>query len=383
MYLAMVVVSELLLWLTIHRASRTKEYLSAYAINVQHHEAWVERVERRETYTDSQGNTRTRTVVEFHRHPDIWLLECNCGFPTNITRDVYNSCRLQWGTPEQWINPPHINCVSGGGGQLYQWNGVYEDAVTRTFKGLYINYVANSNSIFHRGNVSKSEAEKLGLVDYPSFKMRYLETDVILCSPKLEDRMQVAPNSQRAFQLINAFEGETRQIHVFILMFDAAQQGVATALKQQAYWNGGNKNEFVVCIGVEPRQSASEGTVENTPATVKWCKAFSWCDLPNLESATESWFIANPGLDFQAYAQWLRSNVGLWKRKEFSDFKYLGVTLSPKREALVAIVSLILCAVMTCIAFSVAIDERRNSFDASQRFDTYGYQLIDRYILNN
>ena len=43
-YLLMVALSDLLLWLIIRRASRKREYLSGYAVNIQHHEAWTERV---------------------------------------------------------------------------------------------------------------------------------------------------------------------------------------------------------------------------------------------------------------------------------------------------------------------------------------------------
>ena len=87
--------------------------------------------------------------------------------------------------------------------------------------------------------------------------------------------------------------------------------------------------------------------------TVKWCKAFSWCDTPLLESATESWFIANPKLDIPAYAQWLRKNLNLWKRKEFKDFKYLGVRLPAGRTALAFIVSALLSAAIVYITIAL------------------------------
>lgn len=54
-YPVMVAVCELLLYLCINRAGKTKEYLSGFATNVQHHNPWVERQEYEETYTDSNG----------------------------------------------------------------------------------------------------------------------------------------------------------------------------------------------------------------------------------------------------------------------------------------------------------------------------------------
>lgn len=381
MYLIMIVVSELALWLIMRRVSRTKEYLSGYALNVQHHEPWVERVERTETYTDSRGNTRTRRVVDYRHHPDVWVMPLNTGTGAYISSQVYDHFRLMWGTPEHWINPHHHNCVSGGGGQLYEWNGVYEDAATHTYKGLYINYVTNSNSIFRKERLTKGDIEKYGLIDYPKIERRYLEQSVILRSPKLPKWVQFSPKSQRAFQLINAFAGSRQQIHVFVLVFDAAQ-GIATALKQQAYWKGGNKNEFVVCLGIDISQiDPKKSHDENPRPIVKWCKAFSWCDALTLESATESYFIANKELHFAAFAEWLRGNIGLWKRKEFKDFKYLGVRLSAKRKALVVAVTTLFCAAMVVITCAVAESNRRNDYYERGDYSGLGYELLDKYIL--
>ena len=383
MYLIMAVVSELVLWLIMRRVSRTKEYLSGYALNVQHHEPWVERVERLETYTDRRGNTRTRRVVDYRRHPDVWVMPLNTGIGTYISPEVYNHYRAKWRTPEHWINPPHYNCVSGGGGQLYEWNGVYEDAATHTYKGLYVNYIANSNSIFRKERLIKEDIKRYGLIDYPKIEKQYLEQEVVLRSPKLPEWVQFSPKSQRAFQLINAFAGNKHQIHIFVLVFDAAQ-GITTAFKQQAYWKGGNKNEFVVCLGVDFSQIDPQKSVsENPHPTIKWCKAFSWCDVPQLESATESYFIENKELNLLAYAKWLREHIGLWKRKEFKDFQYLGVRLSSGRKAIVAAVTTLFCAVIIVITCVVAVDNRRYNYGNKRDCSGYGYVLLDTYYFPN
>lgn len=380
-YLIMVAFSELILWLVMRRASRTKEYLSGYALNVQHHEPWVEKVERTETYTDSRGNTKTRTIVEYHHHPDVWVMPLNTGAGTYISPDVYNHYRAKWGTPEQWIDPPHINCVSGGGGQLYEWNGVYEDAATHTYKGLYVNYVVNSNSIFRKEKLRKDDVENYGLIDYLKIERRYLEQEVVLRSPKLPEWVRFSNKSQRAFQLINAFAGKKHQIHIFVLIFDAAQ-GLLTALKQQAYWKGGNKNEFVVCLGVDLSQIDPKKSVnENPPATIRWCKAFSWCDAPRLESATESYFLEHKELHLLPFAEWLRGQLHLWKRKEFKDFKYLGVRLSPGRKVLVGSVTAFFCLLILTITCFIAISNRDHKPNARD-YNGYGYVLLDRYLLN-
>ena len=381
-YLIMTAMSELILWLIMRRVSRTEEYLSGYALNIQHHEPWVEKIVRIETYTDSRGHIRTRQVVDYIHHPDVWLMSLNTGIEAYIQPDAYDYYRTQWGTPEQWINPPHANCVRGGGGQLYEWNGELDSAATHTYKGLYINYVVNSNSIFRKEHIRRNDVKEYGLIDYPDFDRRRLETDVILCSPKLPEWIDFSNHSQRAIHLVNAFAGNLHQIHIFVLVFDAAQ-GVITALKQQAYWKGGNKNEFVVCLGVDFNQPDSKNRYnEDSRLTVKWSKAFSWCDIPSLESATESYFIENKELDIPPFAEWLRGNINLWKRKEFKDFKYLGVRLSPGRKVLVAISTLLLCAFTAVTTCLIAIYNREEGF-SKRDFSGSGYELLDKYILKD
>ena len=129
-----------------------------------------------------------------------------------------------------------------------------------------------------------------------------------------------------------------------MLLFDASRQSLQTAVDQRAYWEGGNKNEFTVCLGLDASKPSPE---------VVWCEAFSWCDVPQLESAAESWFIAHRELNIKAFTQWLHDNVGLWRRKQFSDFKYLGIRLSPARTALVFFVALLLAALIVGVGFAI------------------------------
>lgn len=334
-YLLVAIVLELLLYLGIKRAGKSPEYLSGYTVSVEHHEPWTERVVRTETYTDSKGNTRTRTKVTYVYHPDKWLMYYNTGRMINISSGLYYEVIKNWQTSCIAIFPLHINCVSGGGGQRYEWDSLQEHAFTTTYKGLYTNYIINSNSIFKSGAVSEEMATESGLVKYPGFHGE--ESKAVLVSSHL--RISVSPEWERDIRLFNAFHGLKNQIHVFVILFDA-NSGLQTALKQREYWRGGNKNEFTICLGIDDALN------------VKWCKAFSWCDLPQMETALESWYLEHSTLDFKELRDWLEENVStLWKRKEFKDFKYLGKKLSPWKSALVGILTLFACALFIYIAY--------------------------------
>ena len=107
----------------------------------------------------------------------------------------------------------------------------------------------------------------------------------------------------------------------------------------------------MVCLGVDVEENS-----------VRWCKAFSWCDTPLLEAATESWFVEHPELDIKAYTEWLRENMELWKRKEFKDFAYLGKSLSPTAKWLVALLTIAICATAILITIYAIIPNQPTSY---------------------
>ena len=63
--------------------------------------------------------------------------------------------------------------------------------------------------------------------------------------------------------------------------------------------------------------------------------------------------INNPVLDLEAYATWLHDNIHMWKRKEFADFKYLGVNLSPAARWIVSILTIALTAAIVFMSYAI------------------------------
>ena len=100
---------------------------------------------------------------------------------------------------------------------------------------------------------------------------------------------------------------------------------------QRSYWKGGNKNELVVCLGIDSTK-------------VKWCNAFSWCDVPTIDVKTETYFTQNDTLDLKAYSDLLRESLdnGEWVRKKFEDFSYLKPELSLTQQIWILVISILL-----------------------------------------
>lgn len=300
-----------LLWRAWRSRRTTHEYLSGYAVNVQYHYPWVERLEHCVTMQDSNGYSATHTEFEYRPHQEMWIMELNTEKYVRISREAFEECVRMWGGEGHEIYPEHPNRISGGGGRLYLWNEVMEDSVTHTYLGEYVNYLRNSKPLVARAEIEAERAQSLGLVDYPAIDERYLESDVVLLSPKLSGRIDISPRAQRSIQLLNGHYGDRHQIHIFVLLFDA-NDTEAIAEQQRIYWQGGNKNEFVLCLGVD---------AECDEPLVRWCRTFSWSADDALGLATEQWFAEHTKFSIEEFAEWLRPNLDLWRRRQFREFE--------------------------------------------------------------
>lgn len=304
------------------------EFLSGYVTLAKHHYPWTERVVYYETVSDGKGRTRQVQRVRYVHHPDEWMWVLNTGHVSDISEQMYAELEYRWGGNSYPISVSHPNCVAGGGGEAVDWDREVTHVETETYEQRYANPLDHSNSIFRYEEISPEQAKEKGLYDYP--KIRNMKQEPIL-------GLGIATGGdQRAFQLLNAMNGKSRQVHFFVLLYDAAK-GMTIAEEQRAYWHGGNKNEFTICLGIE--QDSEKGNL------LRWCNAFSWMDEPVLELAIESWARDQQGqpLDLQAFAQWLTEHLDLWKRKEWKDFAYLS---DPMRTW--QLISIFAMAIVTC-----------------------------------
>ena len=300
-------------------SARTKatEFLGAYISALYYEESWTEVIVVRETYTDNDGKTRERERVEYRYHPEEFYFCTNLGSRFFIDERSYD---LVCGT---WVAPRHGDSWWGSdirGGVRYgchyfyheaegtHYDGSTEKLFTITEKHSYTNKIRNSNSVFRFEKISGKDADALGLIDYPDI------TD--FDAPAILSRhFNVAESTDRAYRVFNSIIAPNAEMHLFVLLFDASASSVDVVEKQRSYWYGGNKNEFVVCLGLQGGE-------------VKWARAFSWADEPVLEVKVADWFRRNPKKELADFLSWLEGNYMLWTRKEFSDFSYIRVSLA-------------------------------------------------------
>ena len=114
----------------------------------------------------------------------------------------------------------------------------------------------------------KEKAKELGLFEYPEIQDYDQKS---LLGVRL-DRL-----TEKKIKYLNATFGDKYQFRMYILVFK--DKPLVISEQQKSYWQGGNKNEFVLCLGYNTKTHK-----------VDWCNPFSWCDSPKLEVATKRYF---------------------------------------------------------------------------------------------
>ena len=307
------------------------EYWGSYMTKIRHYDDWDEWVHRTCTRRvpagrDSKGNTiyRTETYDCSYRdyHPERWTYTDNYGSEHYFCdKAEFDRAMAELGYPKMVFIDMHRHYYTkDGDAQDYYWDGTFENSRTLTTWRTYTNKVIASRSIFRFEDIDKEKAKELGLFEYPEIQDYDQKS---LLGVRL-DRL-----TMKKIKYLNGTFGSKYQFRMYILVFK--DKPLVISEQQKSYWQGGNKNEFVLCLGYNTKTHK-----------IDWCNPFSWCDSPKLEVATKRYFREHPNLNLMGYCKWLEKNINLWKRKEFKDFDYIDVEMSDGQTTALFIIILLL-----------------------------------------
>jgi hypothetical protein len=98
---------------------------------------------------------------------------------------------------------------------------------------------------------------------------------------------------------------------MMLLVFNG--QPLEAAMFQEAYWKGGNKNEFIVCVGLNKKE-------------IDWTKVISWTEKETLKVRTAREIKEMKDFDAIEVVKYMGENVPKrFVRKQFADFSYIAV----------------------------------------------------------
>lgn len=303
-------------------SSYDTEFWNSYPTKAEYYEDWNELVTHYETYTDSEGNTHTRTYTTVDYHPETFYIDSKIG-TYSIDKKKYYEIKNVWGN-EKFVDL-HRSYHSNDGDKYETFlNGkIFPITVEKTYK----NKVMRSKSVFNFKKLSKEE-KKL-VFEYP--KVQLFNFKYIL------GYNDVTANNQLAE--MNALCGSGKKITAFLLVFkDVTGNSLERAYLQERYWFGGNKNELITCVGVEKNK-------------IIWTKVFSWSDSEEMKQHIASKILKMRNFNVYETIRIIEINIQKdWKKKDFREFEYIDIDLPLWANILIIILSFCACAAVVTIS---------------------------------
>jgi len=271
------------------------EYWTGWVQKAEYYEAWTETWT--EIVTDSDGNSHIETHVDYH--PPTWNIVDSNGISVSISSAEFKHFVAIFGNKTE-VGLFHGNQSSWGDGDMYysNWNRKPETFTVATTLHTYENRIQASDNVLNYPDVEDTK----GLFEYPVG--RYDNIPSILGASDY--------SANKNLSVINAKIGKRKQVRIWFLVF--RNQPIAKAIDQEALWKGGNKNEFVVCIGT------------NSQKDIDWAYVFSWSEVEQLKAQVKMHVLSQETLDLNQLATYVGDEVSKqFRRKQFADFSYIAV----------------------------------------------------------
>jgi hypothetical protein len=298
-------------------------YLGNRAEYYEYWETWVSRT-CTESYpcgTDSNGNTtyctRTYDCSYCDKNNPKWLLISTSGKSHEISKEKYLELKKRWNSSETFVDlnrriTKNYRCGQDGDMYYIKWNGNIYTSEQITEKKYYENRIKVSKNAFNFKDISDEEKEFYGLYDYPKVtgytqNALIYNSDISLSKSKLD-------SLNKSLKYINGKLGPKQELKLFVLLFEDKPE--MSANFQEAYWKGGNKNEMVVCIGLEKGSS-----------DIKWVRSFSWTPNRTMLVDIREELMNTGSLNSNLIFKKLYEILDNYQRRSFSEFKYLQIEM--------------------------------------------------------
>ena len=230
----------------------------------------------------------------------------NDGKEIEISKNYYEQLMKKFGSKKIFVDMNrsfyHID------GDMYKtlYPNTYEAFEYYASEHNYENKVQASTSIFNYPKVSDKDTAKYKLYNYPDVKGDYVNS---ILAPK---NIKITQDEQKRFNYINGMLGLTKKVKVWICLF--TYETDRAGFMQEAYWKRGNKNEFVICIGIDKNKN------------INWTHIFGWSKKKTIDIETRNFVLEQKKLNLTKLGDWLYIEIKeKWVKTSFKDFEYLAI----------------------------------------------------------
>ena len=330
------------------------EFLGYSVDGVRDVEHWDEWITKTCSYTTSHRVGKV-TVTKVHYydcsyrkdHPQYYALVYNGNIEVQINRSYYEYLLKKFNSQSYRVDMHRDYYRIDGDMYETKWSGTINTAHSVNTSENYENKIQASHSVFKIEDLEELEIKKWKLYDYPSIEN--YNQDAILGYNQNEIE-------QNKIHYLNGYLSKKHQIKTFILIFK--NQSQTAAYKQRSHWEGFNKNEFVICIGID-----------STTNEINWSKSFSWMDVPTLATDVDSYVMSQKKLNVNNLLDQLIQKTPVeWKRKNFHDFDYLEIEVTDTQLTWIIIITIIINVLISIWVITNEFDNEPFTYKYKGRF---------------
>jgi hypothetical protein len=307
-------------WICVSSLTSDTEWLGGYVTDVRYYEPWDEEVPCRheipcshvKTCTDDNGksydcgyehsNDGYYHAYDVDYHSEYWEAVTTLG-DYGISESRYEQLVKQFGTGKHFVDMNRDFHSIDGDQYRCDWGGQDGTLEPVAKPHTYENRPMVSNSIYKYDEVDTFDIKEYKPFEYPEITNLWRQ-DVLLGinNPKLEQRLQV----------LNSRLGKSKQIRIFLLVF--RNQTREAGFVQERYWQGGNKNELIVCVNLYQANK------------VTWGHVISWTDETAVKVKIKHKIEDNKDVTLDQIVDTVEESINTdWVRKPFHDFDYLNI----------------------------------------------------------
>lgn len=304
------------------------EYHGAIITEARYYEYWETYVHKTCTRTISCGKNCTTTVSYDCSYcdetPEHWSVVNSLGEEFSVSQEYYNYLTKKWKATPRFVELNRDIDYSGGCGKdgdmyVVKWNADPMTAESTTTDHWYENRIQAAHTAFDFVDVTEEDVKTYGLYSYPEVEGFHQETVLGMENVKWMKKYQVNRMKQWS-KFLNGYLGVKKHARIYFLFF--TDKSMLSANMQEAYWDGGNDNELVVCIGLSSKTKQ-----------IQWVKPFSWSPTGRIVPDVREGVMRAGNFDVDEVAKAVWSTVAKeYKRRDFEEFSY--VTVEPPTWAM-------------------------------------------------
>jgi hypothetical protein len=351
------------------------EYWGSLIVKATYYEAYTTWEDQTCTRTvsdgvDSNGNAQSHTETYDCSYCDEngprWEITNSLGETWDISQEYYEGLRKKWSASPQFIELNRDieydgDCGLDGDAYEIKWNQLPLTAESTTTEHTYENRIQAAHTAFDYPDITETDKKQYKLFDYTEVENLHQETVLGLDSIKWVTTNEKNRIKQWA-KFLNGKLGVKKHARIFFLFFSDTQP--LTASMQEAYWDGGNDNELVICIGLS-----------KSNRNIQWVKPFTWSPTRKIIPDVREDIMNIKVFDIDKIANSVWANVDKeYKRKDFEEFSYVSVDTPTWAKWVTFIVTLLITSFICYWAIDNDIDSECDPLnDIFDKKDRNGY----------